>query len=326
MARQREKWVKAVLASALLAMSCARANDGDSGGVETRDIVFVSRDSTSAALKLFTIAPDGSQRRRLSHINEYSYDMPVWSPDRRWIAAVRWQTSDRRGTDLVLVRPTDGSDSVVAHFPGEAYFPDWSPDGGRIVLLAGGAYPAWAVTIVTLASGVVRALLPADTAVTRLMPTWTRDEALLVAENTKCRTRILRIDARSGQESLLLATDSIWLSAPAESPDGRDILLTGSRQSPCTPVQAQLPHLDQDVYVMNADGSHLRRLTHDPMMSNTARWRPDGSEIVFASDRHASRNDWATVWDSTELYVMRRDGSGIRRLTTNRLPDNHPHW
>lgn len=314
------------VASACLALSCARSASVVARPATPATIVFSSRDSTTASLQLYLIAPDGTGRTRVTRSSEYSYNMPVWSPDRRWIAAVRSRAQDRQGTDLVLVRPSDGTDSVVARFPGDAYFPDWSADGSRLVVLAGSSYPAWAAIIVTVATGELRELLPPDTAITRLMPTWTRDGHLLVAENAKCRTRVFRVDALSGRTTLVLETDSLWLSTPAESPDGRDILLTGSEQSPCTPAQARLPTLDQDVYVMNADGSELRRLTHDPMLSNTPRWAPNGNEIVFASDRHASGNDWVTFQDSTELYVMRRDGSEVRRLTRNQVPDLHPHW
>jgi TolB protein len=56
-----------------------------------------------------------------------------------------------------------------------------------------------------------------------------------------------------------------------------------------------------DVYVTDEDGTHETRLTRTEPFEVTPGWSPDGEKIAFA------RN-------STELYVMNADGSGLRRL------------
>jgi TolB protein len=45
-------------------------------------------------------------------------------------------------------------------------------------------------------------------------------------------------------------------------------------------------------------------------------WSPDGRSILFVSDR--DRNE--------ELYLVRRDGSDLRRLTRNDVSDSTPAW
>ena len=40
-----------------------------------------------------------------------------------------------------------------------------------------------------------------------------------------------------------------------------------------------------DIYVMNADGSNIRRLTSDPATDNAPRWSPDGKSLLFVSNR-----------------------------------------
>lgn len=293
----------------------------------SRPIVFASKGgAASDPLRLFTIAEDGSGRRRLAHQSGFNYNMPAWAPDGRRIAAIRTRFPRADGTDVVVMDSAGGEEQVVAHFRDAAYFPDWSPDGRRLVVVAGPGL-TWDVLVITLDDRRVETILPADTAIFYLGPAWLRDGAgLLISENTKGHTRILQLDLARHKQRVLLSTDAMWLAGPAPSPDGREILLTGSTQSPFTPVQANLPHLDQDVYVMNADGTGLRRLTDDSRLSNTGQWSPDGRQIVFASDRHATGNNARTYLDSLELYVMRRDGSGIRRLTTNAVPDLHPRW
>ena len=62
---------------------------------------------------------------------------------------------------------------------------------------------------------------------------------------------------------------------------------------------------EQDIYVVDADGEGLKRLTTDPKSDLEPVWSPDGRSIAFISlrDRNA------------EIYVMEADGTGLTRLT-----------
>jgi TolB protein len=81
-----------------------------------------------------------------------------------------------------------------------------------------------------------------------------------------------------------------------------------------------------DLVVINADGSHLRRLTSTPALETNPVWSPDGRRIAFTSDRHAMPGDRARWSDDFELYVMRADGTHVRRLTRNSVADLVPDW
>jgi len=71
------------------------------------------------------------------------------------------------------------------------------------------------------------------------------------------------------------------------------------------------------VYVVNSDGSGMRKLTRKPMEAYAApAWSPDGQKITFAGERASN----------SELYLMNADGSGQRRLTDNLAYDGDPHW
>ena len=82
-----------------------------------------------------------------------------------------------------------------------------------------------------------------------------------------------------------------WLSAC--SPDGSRIAFTSSRNG------------DPDLYVMNSDGTNVRRITSHPAIDTSPTWSPTGNQLAFASDRTGAQ----------QIYVIGADGTGLRRLT-----------
>jgi Tol biopolymer transport system component len=69
---------------------------------------------------------------------------------------------------------------------------------------------------------------------------------------------------------------------------------------------------DFEVCVVNADGTGLRRITDAPGISAAAGWSPDGSLIVFASNRDIAPGSVSPCGD---VFVIRPDGTGLRKLT-----------
>jgi TolB protein len=65
------------------------------------------------------------------------------------------------------------------------------------------------------------------------------------------------------------------------------------------------PLNDLEIYTARADGSDLRRLTHNDAYDAEATVSPDGKRIVFTSTRDGD----------IELYTMNLDGSGVHRVT-----------
>jgi len=76
-----------------------------------------------------------------------------------------------------------------------------------------------------------------------------------------------------------------------------------------------------EIYVMNADGSGVKRLTNNAASDEYPSWSPEGNRIIFQSNRDATRPDYE------DIYVMNADGSGVKRLTYNvTSSDEDPAW
>lgn len=71
-----------------------------------------------------------------------------------------------------------------------------------------------------------------------------------------------------------------------------------------------------ELVVLTLDDADFQRLTSNDHSDEEPEWSPDGTRILFDSDR-AGSND---------LYVMNPDGSGIGRLTDGLAKEDHGAW
>jgi Tol biopolymer transport system component len=71
-----------------------------------------------------------------------------------------------------------------------------------------------------------------------------------------------------------------------------------------------------EIYMMDADGNSLTRLTNHPAQDSYPAWSPNGQRIAFTSNRDGS----------PEIYVMNADGTGVTRLTNHPAQDSYPAW
>ena len=76
---------------------------------------------------------------------------------------------------------------------------------------------------------------------------------------------------------------------------------------------------NSEIYVMNVNGTNVTRLTFDAAADQEPSWAPDGSKIVFSSDRGATAGYPA-------IYVMAANGTNPIRLTTHAHQDSAPAW
>ncbi len=102
---------------------------------------------------------------------------------------------------------------------------------------------------------------------------------------------------------------------PIWSPDGSTIAFFSNRAE----LRAEQP-VSLQVYVMNADGSAQRRITHEgPALEFDVSWSPDGERLVFQSRPEINPG-------VNSLYVIGIDGRGRERITDGQYNDTSPQW
>ncbi len=120
------------------------------------------------------------------------------------------------------------------------------------------------------------------------------------------RWSIYVMDSDGGNRVRLGSGQSGFLAAPTWSPDGTRLAFVSDRDG------------HDDIWSMNSDGSDPVNLTPDEAKDHSPAWSPDGEWIAFASVRDS------LYW---EIYLMRPDGSEVRRLTWwDDASDLWPSW
>jgi Tol biopolymer transport system component len=240
---------------------------------------------------------------------------PVWSPDGSRIAFGSGPDFDH--TELT-VADAGGSNSHGLGVQTQGTLA-WSPDGTRLAYVrADEAKNGFDAVAIVGADGsddrvIARGLEWQSVA-------WSPDgERLLLAGHPESDNPIAGPDGWDLYTVRIDGTDLVRLTQSEAfehfalwSPDGSRIAFASS------------PNFDDadypsDLWIMNADGSGERRLTGWRGFDSFPAWSPDGSYIAFASDRDATPAEQAAfengeAFSGISLFVMRADGSGVRRL------------
>jgi Tol biopolymer transport system component len=130
-------------------------------------------------------------------------------------------------------------------------------------------------------------------------PAWSRDGKRLAFSGTR---DLFTVTVAGRRLTALTRAQHSWLVSltPAYSPDGRTIAFSRN-----------VDWANRAIYLMNADGTGLRRLTYGEGTVRKFRrdqeptWSPDGRTVVFASNRDGNG----------ELYAVDRNGRNGRRIT-----------
>jgi TolB protein len=221
---------------------------------------------------------------------------------------------DPRDIGISLVDPVRGDVRTLTRDVRDVTGLAWSPDGRKIAYVQSGHS---GIGIVDAATGRNRVLtarrFPSGTMFSR--PTWSPDAARVAfaasrvpsdvnCEELEClalvQAHIYVMDAEGG-EPVRLTGDDVLPGDPAWSPDGERIAFVAV--SPWDPGSSEPPGRLQ-VYVMDADGSSVRRLPSFGHVPRDLVWSPDGASLAFG-----------TV--ASDIFVMDADGGSPRRIVSS---------
>ncbi len=257
-------------------------------------IAFASTSGAHGNVQVWIMRADGRGRRPLTAVNQFN-EAPALSPNGRKVA---FDTITGTEHDL-YVRDVNGMVSTL--LASNAQNPSWSPDSRRI------AFASSADVWVIRADGTRKHRLTRSTALEDT-PTWSPDRRRLAFVRDG---RIWIMNANGSAQHVLTKTvDGVdW--APAWAPDGRRVAYESNRQT-------NLTSPTNEIWLINTDGSHQVRLTHNALNDSQPAWSPDSRWLAFASERpHPGRN---------HIWLIRPNGRGLHRADTWQGEEYHPSW
>jgi TolB protein len=200
--------------------------------------------------------------------------------------------SKRGGNASVYLVNPDGSGAKnLTDSKSENAYPAWSPDGKKIAF-ASDRDGTLHVYVMDADGSNVNQVTKGDAA--SRVPTWSADgKTIAFCRAAENGSQICTVDAAGGEAKPVGVGDG-W--DPAFSPDGKKILFTSFR--------------DGDgfrLYVMDADGSNIKRLTDDPNPVGYVypAWSPDGKKIAWTGHKN----------DALHIFVADADGKNAKQLT-----------
>jgi len=225
---------------------------------------------------------------------------PVPGAGTQPIAFVKQGTSPNSGADIYLVN-LDGTNVVnITDTQGDDLRPAWSPDGWRLAYTCrrqpDGSVNGPQRICVRNSDGTGFVVL-SNTLADDFGPTWSRDGSQIAFTTGSGSQTVLSVMNADGTGRFPLLFSGA--ANPDWSPDGWTFVF------------------DQvnSIWNYNRLTQTSLRLTN-PTFDSRPRYSPDGSKIVFQSNRDGN----------TEIYVMNSNGAAQTRLTTNPAIDSSPTW
>ncbi len=225
-----------------------------------------------------------------------SYRSPRWSPDGTRLAYMS-SANDRTALNVHYLQ--SGRTAQLATFGESPSGLKWSPDGAML-----------AFSMAVKAKG--ETLVPSPKKPEGAK--WA--DAPVVIDRARYRTNgagflelaynhVFVIPSEGGTARQLTAGDFNHGGALSFTPDGTEILFSANRND-----DWELQSREADIFAVNVNSEELRQLTNTSGTETNPKVSPDGNRIAFLGTGNQRE-----PFLPTNVFVMGRDGSGVRNLT-----------
>lgn len=259
---------------------------------------------TQASNQICIINADGSGFQRLTADENRQHYYPSLSPDGQSVAYAAFLKANIY--EIYEMNLATGKVIQLTDKLGNLNAPEISPDGKQIV------FKLWSANLDKNVIWVMERNGNSPDKISRVEgwdPTWSPDgEYVLFASDVEGATELFRMRV-NGKDMHRVSSLPAIRGRSDWSADGQ-FIVTYSGDS-----------WQHEIYLMNADGSNAHIIS--PLGGNAQgpSFSPDGQWVTFTAyyDAYGDEN-------GCEIYVMRVDGTDLRRLTHNDYCDYQPRW